>query len=249
MFYTEHKYETTAARFAPSGFYVCSADKSSRLLIWDCVGEDRVIKLDKQTIGIISDIAWTDDSKRVAVVGQGREKMGEVFLFDSGASVGEISGHSASVNTVDIKQTRPYRLATGGEDFKFNWFEGPPFKWKSSSTGHTRYVNGVRFAPDGSRVVSVGSDKKGFIYDGKDPTVLGELQGGHGGSIFSVAWSPDSKKLLTASGDKTAKIWDFEGKLYKLFHVLEMRSILNKLVLYGKEKTLLPFPYPVQLIF
>jgi len=216
-FYQEHKYETTCARFAPSGFYVCSSDKSSRLLVWDCVGDDKVIKLDKQTIGIISDIAWTDDSKRVAVVGQGREKMGECFLFDSGASVGEISGHSATVNSVDIKQSRPYRLATGGEDFKFNWFEGPPFKWKSSATHHTRYVNGVRFSPDGNRVVTVGSDKKGFIFDGKEPNLICELNGGHGGSIFSVAWSPDSKRLLTASGDKTAKIWDADGKLQHTF--------------------------------
>jgi len=162
-------------------------------------------------------MAWTDDSKRIAVVGAGREKMGECFLFDSGASVGEISGHSANVNTVDIKQVRPYRMATGGEDFKFNWFEGPPFKWKASTTAHTRYVNGVRFAPDGSRVVTVGSDKKGFIYDGKEPAPVGELQGGHGGSIFSVAWSPDSKRILTASGDKTAKIWDSDGKLIQTF--------------------------------
>jgi WD40 repeat protein len=217
-FYGEHKYETTCARFAPSGFYVCSADKSSRLLVWDCAGDDKVIKLDKQTIGIIADIAWTEDSKRIAVVGAGREKMGEAFLFDSGASVGEVTGHSATVNTVDIKQTRPYRMATGGEDFKFNWYEGPPFKWKSSnSTNHTRYVNGVRFSPDGNRCVSVGSDKKGYIYDGKEPQTLCELQGGHAGSIFSVAWSPDSKKILTASGDKTAKIWDADGKLLQSF--------------------------------
>jgi len=75
----------------------------------------------------------------------------------------------------------------------------------------------VRFSPDGTKVVSVGSDKKGFIYDGKDPNLLGELQGGHNGSIFSVSWSPDSKRILTASGDKTAKIWDADGKLMQTF--------------------------------
>jgi len=64
----------------------------------------------------------------------------------------------------------------------------------------------------------VGSDKKGFIYDGKEPSLIGELQGGHNGSIFSVAWSPDSKKILTASGDKTAKIWDADGKLIQVFN-------------------------------
>jgi WD40 repeat protein len=217
--YQEHKYETTCARLAPSGFYVASADKSARVLVWDCVGADKVIKLDKQSIGIISDIAWTDDSKRVAVGGSGREKMGECFLFDSGASVGEISGHSAPVTSIDIKQTRPYRLATGSEDFKMNWFEGPPFKYKASNVQHTRYINAVRFSPDGNKVVTVGSDKKGFLYDGKEGKPLGELNnaGAHNGSIFGVSWSPDSKKLLTASGDKTCKIWDADGNLLQTF--------------------------------
>jgi WD40 repeat protein len=100
--------------------------------------------------GAASDMAWTDDSKRIAVVGQGREKFGAVFLFDSGASVGEITGHSKTITTVDIKQTRPYRLATGSEDLAMNWFEGPPFKFKSTFREHQRLVNCVRFSPDGS---------------------------------------------------------------------------------------------------
>jgi WD40 repeat protein len=120
---------------------------------------------------------------------------------------------------VDIKQSRPYRLATGGEDFKFNWFEGPPFKWKHGHLNHTRYVNAVRFSPDGSKVITVGSDKKGFFYDGKEGSPAGELNanGAHGGSIFSVAWSPDSKKVLTASGDKTCKVWGDDGTLLQTF--------------------------------
>jgi len=189
-------------------------------LIWDCVGDDKVIKLDKSSIGVIADIAWSDDSKRVAVGGAGREKMGEVFLFDSGASVGEITGHSQPVTSIDIKQTRPYRLATGAEDFKMNWFEGPPFKFKSSHTHHSRYINSVRFSPDGTKLITVGSDKKGFFYDGKDGAPSGELHadGAHGGSIFSVSWSPDSQKVITASGDKTCKIWDASGKPIQTFN-------------------------------
>lgn len=38
-------------------------------------------------------VQWSDDSKRVVAVGDGKERFGAVFLFDSGSSVGEISGH------------------------------------------------------------------------------------------------------------------------------------------------------------
>lgn len=57
-------------------------------------------------------------------------RFGAVFLWDSGSSVGEIVGHSKIINSVDIKQTRPYRLVTGSDDNCTSFLEGPPFKFK-----------------------------------------------------------------------------------------------------------------------
>lgn len=54
------------------------------------------------------------------------------FMWDTGASVGDLSGHQKTIMSCDIKQTRPYRVATGGEDLTVNWFEGPPFKFHHS---------------------------------------------------------------------------------------------------------------------
>ncbi|XP_019516690.1 PREDICTED: WD repeat-containing protein 1 [Hipposideros armiger] len=47
-----------------------------------------------------------------------------------GSSVGEITGHNKVINSVDIKQSRPYRLVTGSDDNCAAFFEGPPFKFK-----------------------------------------------------------------------------------------------------------------------
>lgn len=44
--------------------------------------------------------------------------------------MGEITGHNKVINSVDIKQSRPYRLATGSDDNCAAFFEGPPFKFK-----------------------------------------------------------------------------------------------------------------------
>lgn len=72
---------------------------------------------------------------------------------------------------------------------------------------HSRFVNCVRFSNDGNFFASVGSDKKGFIYDGKTGEKKLALEG-HNGGVYSCSWSPDSSKLLTASGDKSCKIFD-----------------------------------------
>lgn len=62
---------------------------------------------------------------------------------------------------------------------------------------HTNFVNCVRYAPDGTKFISVSSDKKGLLYDGKTGSKIGELstEGGHTGSIYAVNWSPDSKQV------------------------------------------------------
>ena len=59
-----------------------------------------------------------------------RFRFGAVFLWDSGSSVGDLSGHSKLINSVDIKQNRPYRIVVGSDDQTGSFFEGPPFKFK-----------------------------------------------------------------------------------------------------------------------
>ncbi|KAK3553077.1 hypothetical protein QTP86_031163 [Hemibagrus guttatus] len=209
--YTEHPYPVIVAKYSPSGFYIASGDVSGKIRIWDTTQKEHLLKYEYQPFGgKVKDISWTEDSKRIAVVGEGREKFGAVFLWDSGSSVGEIVGHSKIINSVDFKQTRPYRLITGSDDNCTTFFEGPPFKFKCTISDHSRFVNCVRFSPDGNRYVSAGADGQIFIYDGKTAEKLGSLGGdkAHEGGIYAVSWSSDSTQLISASGDKTVKLWD-----------------------------------------
>ncbi|CAL1408120.1 unnamed protein product [Linum trigynum] len=64
---------------------------------------------------------------------------------------------------------------------------------------HSNFVNCVRFSPDGSKCITVSSDKKGLIYNGKTGEIVGELshEDAHTSSIYAVSWSPDSKRIQT----------------------------------------------------
>ena len=59
-------------------------------------------------------------------------RFGHVFLWDSGSSVGEITGHSKFINSIDYRPVRPFRVVTAGEDNSVGWFEGPPFRFKNA---------------------------------------------------------------------------------------------------------------------
>jgi WD40 repeat protein len=64
-------------------------------------------------------------------------------------------------------------------------------------------------------LVTVGADRKIWLYDGKTGEPKQQVgEGVHGGSVFGVSWAKDSNRFVTSSADQTVKIWDAEtGKV------------------------------------
>jgi WD repeat-containing protein 1 (actin-interacting protein 1) len=148
------------------------------------------------------------ESKKIVAVGDGSGILAKVFTWDTGNSAGEMVGHSKRISTVSFKQSRPFRIMTGSEDMRTVFYSGPPFKFTSAHSTHTNFVNMVRFSPDGSVIVSVGSDKKIQFYDGASGEPTKEIPNAHDGTVFAVSFSSDGSKIVTASGDKTLKVWN-----------------------------------------
>ncbi|CAH0402542.1 unnamed protein product [Chilo suppressalis] len=208
--YTEHSCQVNVAKYSPSGFYIASGDASGKVRIWDTVNKEHILKNEFQPIGgPIKDIAWSADNQRMVVAGEGRERFGHVFMSETGTSVGEISGQSKPINSVDFRPARPFRIVTASEDNTIAVFEGPPFKFKCTKQEHTRFAQAVRYSPDGSLFASAGFDGKIFLFDGATSELKGEIGSpAHKGGVYGISWSPDGKQLLSCSGDKTCAIWD-----------------------------------------
>eukprot|EP00605_Chrysophyceae_sp_TOSAG23-4_P001200 GSChrysophyteH1.ASY1.ANO1.1309.1 assembled CDS len=208
--YRGHLFDATVAKFSPNGAYVASADKSGKVRVWAWTNPQKIIKMETQLFsGGVSDLDWSPDNNKITAVGDNGTGLSmKTFTYDTGNSLGEMVGHNKRVTTCSYRPVRPFKVFTGSEDMKTAFFAGPPFKLDHTNNTHSNFVNCVRFSPDGSNIVSVGSDKKLQMYDGVSGEPTQCIENAHAGTIYSVAFSADSSQLLTVSADKTAKLWD-----------------------------------------
>lgn len=231
--YAQHAHPTTVAKISPSGYYCASADIQGNVRVWDLAGTDQILKLEIKALGgKITDLVWDGESKRIGVVGEGKDKFGHFFMIDSGSSCGEVTGHSKVTNTIAMKTTRPFRAVTAGDDGNLVFYNGVPFKYSKSISTHKSFVQCVAYSPSGSHFVSVGSDGKVFLYDGSTGDMQSSLIDGgdtaHKGTIFSCAFSSDSSQIVTCGADGFLKVWEAaSGSLSKSFDLNGKNAVIT----------------------
>ncbi|CDO96041.1 unnamed protein product [Kluyveromyces dobzhanskii CBS 2104] len=220
----------TVVSFSPiqGSQYIASGDDSGRVIVWSWNKDEKSeeieynVKSEFQILaGPVVDISWDFEGKRLAVVGEGRDKFGAFISWDSGNSLGEVSGHSQKVNAVHFKQSRPMRAFSVSDDGSVVFYQGPPFKFSSSDRTHHgqgKFVRDIKFSPGaGKYAVSVGSDRKICCFDGKTGEFIKYIESEKSpisAGLFAVAWLDDgesSTRVVTVGADYTARLWDVES--------------------------------------
>lgn len=143
-------------------------------------------------------------------------RFAHAFQMDTGSSSGEVIGQTKTVNAVAIRPTRPLRAVTASDDFSLAFYSGTPYRFQRSIKDHGRFVQSVRYAPDGSRFASCGADGKVFLYDGESGEKVLELvdpsgKTAHSSGVLALAWSPNSKSFVSVSMDGQVKAWDLQS--------------------------------------
>lgn len=81
--------------------------------------------------------------------------------------------------------------------------------------GHSDYVTGCAYSPDGKRIISASCDHTLKMWDANTGEELATIAG-HTGEVWACAYSPDGSHILSAAGDATIRLWSSETGNEKL---------------------------------
>ncbi len=116
-------------------------------------------------------------------------------------------GHEGEVTCVDFSPTEFGTLASGSEDRTVKIWNLFTEEEIQSLSGHTSWVWGVDFSPDGSLLASASADETVKLWDVETGREIQTLRG-HASTVWQVDFSPDGNVLASASWDGTIKLWD-----------------------------------------
>jgi len=215
--YTKHICEVTAVAFHPDGKQVASADIKGNISIWYLEKLMETGKIENAFSGKINGLDYSEDGTKLLIYGEGKKKFARVVNVEMKNDVGEITNVSKTLISGCFSSKKPPRVMLGGDDGKVNFYEGPPFKFKTEFKEHLgKFVSSIVCSPDGTRFVSAGFDKKIVIYDAKEGTILDQfdtskVENGHKMAIVACSFI-DDERLATASIDRSVKIWNLKEK-------------------------------------
>ena len=107
-------------KYNHNGYYVAFGDEKGgvKVIGWSEADKSYAIKYENAGLlggAAINDIAFSEDNKKIAVVGAGGTRAKAISIED-GSGAGELTGHTSTLLSVDMKTTRPYKCVLTGED-------------------------------------------------------------------------------------------------------------------------------------
>jgi len=231
--FKEHDKGISSVGFSPDGMMFLTASHDNSIQIWDYKTGEKLQTLSNHRGGISSAV-FSPDSKVVLSGDWGNlkengYKEGTAYLWDiqSGNEIARFEGHIGGVSSVAFSPDGEKILAgQWGIEQNSGYKYGVARLWDSRTgeeirvlDGHSSWVSGVAFSPDGNMAITGSGDRTVKLWDLTSGEEMRTFTG-HQHWVSSVTFSPDGLYILTSgeNWDKSTRLWErSSGKLIRIF--------------------------------
>jgi WD40 repeat protein len=227
----------TSVAFNPDGTRLATSGDDGKVKIWELEmsaksASARELSTVVHHTAEIWDVAFSPDGTRLAAASAD----GTIGMWDadSGREMFTLTSHAPSpisvsfngVTSVDFSPDGKH-LATVGDDGMVRIWDAATGRELFAMQAHTADYSAaspflgasdVAFSPDGTRLVTAGTDDKAIVWNISAALGTGAQSGvvlltlsGHQGDISHITFNQNGMQLATASLDTTARVWDAES--------------------------------------
>ena len=208
---TGHAAEIEDLTFTPDGKHLITASADATMKIWDIATSDLLRDYTDFT-GLVDSVAFNLDGTRFAFTS---EDGLQVFDFSTTADITTLTDHETFAlpegASVTFSPDGTRLAAASGSATVGNSIQ----VWDATTgqellilAGHTGWVMGIAFSPDGKSLVSTSLDGRVKVWSlspGSESVTVMSPPAVYG---IRVAYSPNGQEFATNAGDGTARIWD-----------------------------------------
>ena len=198
----------SAIKFSPDGKLIAVGDRDGLIRMWETSNWQEIASYSGHSQGIIN-LAFAPDGTRFASIGM--ENTLIQWEIDSGNMTLPEPVQVTSVTSIVYSQDGKL-IATGGNDFKINFWDSNDLSLKGTAAISSKVVEII--AINNSNMLAVGgSDRRITIFDITNMVNLGQY-GGLQYSLSSVASSPDGSYIAGGDINGGITVWDRDGKVF-----------------------------------
>ena len=224
LIYREHFYCVNTLAWSPDNQWIASAGEGKTVDVWNAkTGSTRFTYNGHASFwraGSVTSVSWSPDGNYIA--SGGHDRTIQFCALHSGVKALHTLHHSGAVRSVawspqtaskPAQRGLPYpRLASGG--FVEKYADTSTHIWDLTTgkrildySGHNGAVWAMSWSPDGTAIVSAGSDMRIRVWKADSGTRICSYDG-HQGTAYAVAWSPDGTRIASGGADSTTHVWD-----------------------------------------
>jgi WD40 repeat protein/serine/threonine protein kinase len=201
MVFKGHTDPLESGRFSSDGGRIVTTSIDQTARIWEVATGRQMVVLRGHTALLLSAV-FSPDGKRVATASF--DNTARIWDAATGIEEKKLDAHGRSLMGVAFSPDG--RRVAAAMPYIFRVWDSSPARELKRFLSPATAQHGV-FSPDGARVLTVGDDKMGHIWEVATGRELTHLVG-HTLRVNGAAFSSDGLRAATASTDQTAKLWD-----------------------------------------